>query len=882
MWCVNVLLVFLTFFVLGQDPTEIVFGGVFDENLESGDHSDLTDQEAFKFAAYLASKENGLRFKAITETNFNHAEDVNIVQSICDYKDTAHVVNKWVYGPAEHRTIINFYPHSSYLTQAYFAILKMSEWKRFTLFYDDNESLLRMGDLLNLAKDDGIVVVLKQLDEVGDGIYRTSLKEAVRSGETNYVIDCNIVVLEEVLRHAQQVGLLTSHYNYFITNLDLQTINLEPFQYSEANITGIRIVDLSNELTYWKSQGIIRGDFNPHFDLSKMKTETALLIDSVIVLAKVISTKISFQNLTTDDDSCDSLKSSRHGYTISNHVKTSKHSEMTGLIEFDGNGFRSNFDLDVITLKDNGINKIGTWNSSKGLITVGHGAKHSIKASNSLRNRTFKVITTLTAPYTMLRETPTQLFGNNRFEGFAIDLIDELGKMEGFNYTFLIREDMKNGAKDPVTGQWSGMIGDVMDGTADLAITDLTITADREEAVDFTSPFMDLGIQILAQKPKNAPPSFFSFADPFALDTWMMLALAYVIVSLSFFIMGRLCQEEWTNPYPCIEQPEFLVNQFSLQNSAWFAVGALMQQGTEIAPIAVSTRMVTGMWWFFVLIMVSSYTANLAAFLATENPIHLFTDVYTLVDNMEKNNMRLGAKANGATESFFKGKNDSVFKKIAKYMKTHPEDMVKENKDGVKLAEDFNNYAFFMESTSISYETQRHCSLQGYGKLLDDKGYGIAMRKNSTYRKTLSMAILKLQTSGVLDDLKRKWWEEKRGGGQCSAVRDNDKTPPLAVQNVQGVFFVTIGGTILAVFLVIAELLISTYKISKKTKIPFKEASSIEMRSFFDFNSDVKPALGDKSKCGSKSSEGTGTSNNNLLAPAPQYGFIPTITKEKL
>ena len=94
-----------------------------------------------------------------------------------------------------------------------------------------------------------------------------------------------------------------------------------------------------------------------------------------------------------------------------------------------------------------------------------------------------------------------------------------------------------------------------------------------------------LGIQILAQKPKNAPPSFFSFADPFALDTWMMLALAYVIVSLSFFIMGRLCQEEWTNPYPCIEQPEFLVNQFSLQNSAWFAVGALMQQGTEIAPM---------------------------------------------------------------------------------------------------------------------------------------------------------------------------------------------------------------------------------------------------------------------------------------------------------
>jgi len=33
---------------------------------------------------------------------------------------------------------------------------------------------------------------------------------------------------------------------------------------------------------------------------------------------------------------------------------------------------------------------------------------------------------------------------------------------------------------------------------------------------------------------------------------------------------------------------------------------------------AISTRMVAGMWWFFTLIMISSYTANLAAFLTVE------------------------------------------------------------------------------------------------------------------------------------------------------------------------------------------------------------------------------------------------------------------------
>lgn len=70
-------------------------------------------------------------------------------------------------------------------------------------------------------------------------------------------------------------------------------------------------------------------------------------------------------------------------------------------------------------------------------------------------------------------------------------------------------------------------------------------------------------------------------------------------------------------------------------------------------------------------------------------------------------------------------------------METHPDEMVNDNKKGVKLAEK-GNYAFFMESTSIEYEIQRKCDLRQVGDLLDDKGYGIAMRKStSTYYSAL-------------------------------------------------------------------------------------------------------------------------------------------------
>lgn len=47
-------------------------------------------------------------------------------------------------------------------------------------------------------------------------------------------------------KQAQQIGLLVDKYHFIITNLDAHTIDLEPFQYSGANITILRMVDTSN------------------------------------------------------------------------------------------------------------------------------------------------------------------------------------------------------------------------------------------------------------------------------------------------------------------------------------------------------------------------------------------------------------------------------------------------------------------------------------------------------------------------------------------------------------------------------------------------------------------------------------------------------------
>ena len=62
------------------------------------------------------------------------------------------------------------------------------------------------------------------------------------------------------------------------------------------------------------------------------------------------------------------------------------------------------------------------------------------------------------------------------------------------------------------------MIGEVLDGTADFAIADISITSKRASAVKFTMPWMNLGISILYTRPRPAPPSMLAFLDPFTTD----------------------------------------------------------------------------------------------------------------------------------------------------------------------------------------------------------------------------------------------------------------------------------------------------------------------------------------------------------------------------
>ena len=130
--------------------------------------------------------------------------------------------------------------------------------------------------------------------------------------------------------------------------------------------------------------------------------------------------------------------------------------------------------------------------------------------------------------------------------------------------------------------------------------------------------------------------------------------------------------------------------------------------------------------------MVSSYTANLATFLIVQE---LDEPIKSLEDLANQNKIEYGCVIGGSTMGFFRDSNSTTKQKIWQNMKKFKDGFKANNPEGIEqvIESEGGKYAFFMESTIIEYYVERSCSLAQVGGFLDNKGYGIALKKRNYF-----------------------------------------------------------------------------------------------------------------------------------------------------
>lgn len=152
------------------------------------------------------------------------------------------------------QTTLNYYPDANLLKEGIALLAANMGWKKYVIIYENEDSLVKLEDILKLNNEVKKPVQLYQLDAEGD--YRLMFKQMKAAHVNNIILECGIDKILPILRHAKEVGMLEYMHSYLLTNVDSHTVDLKSLA-STSNITTVRIIDperrsLHNVVSDWQ------------------------------------------------------------------------------------------------------------------------------------------------------------------------------------------------------------------------------------------------------------------------------------------------------------------------------------------------------------------------------------------------------------------------------------------------------------------------------------------------------------------------------------------------------------------------------------------------------------------------------------------------------
>ncbi|XP_076118195.1 glutamate receptor 3-like isoform X1 [Mytilus galloprovincialis] len=703
--------------------------------------------------------------------------------------------------------------------------IKLHKWRTVFYLHVENDPLWpwRVSEIFTLTNaSDKINIIQRHLGKLNDSYEQLRILDKMALSQTEKIFILDILdrpTLQLILKQITELGMNREGYNYIIGGMDIQEVKLKSFEHGGARITGFQIVDKngtkSKVLIPWEKR--TKSEIKMGIKAPPLEMKDIFLLDSFCFLQQGFEkinrerpdlvrtrTGIHYNTNSSKEIVCHKHKFLERGPIILEFLKNTSAPCLSGNVQFDKNGYRTKYNFDVHSLYKKKLKKIGNWSSETG---YNRDVIDALKKKPKEHKGPYIVTLVVEAPFVINK---TDKNGKEVFEGFCIDMFKKLANSSQLQLDYVIRKrnDTKYGAWNKKTKSWDGMISELIEGEADIALGSISITEEREHVVDFTKPFMNTGISIMIKRPDKQKPNILSFKEPFSNSMWICIMCGFAGVSLVLVLIGRFSPYEWQNNSNTGPSEDF-----SVLNSLWSSFGALLQQGSDFLPSSISGRIAECAWWFFTLIIVSSYTANLAAFLTVEK---LNIPINSADDLAKQSKIKYGISKGGSTEKFFSTSNVSVYKQMWEFMEaTSQTAFVNGNLEGWnKVLEGKGEYAFLLESTSNDYRNQQKpCKTMKVGHNLNQYGIGIATKQGSELSRKLNLALLEIIEKGELINLKQRWWYDK---GQCGQSTASVGKKSLSLSNVAGTFHIVIGGLVIAMIFSALEFLFHHKKNQRK------------------------------------------------------------------
>ncbi len=276
----------------------------------------------------------------------------------------------------------------------------------------------------------------------------------------------------------------------------------------------------------------------------------------------------------------------------------------------------------------------------------------------------------------------------------------------------------------------------VQNGDADLAATAISITSEREQSLDFSTPYFDGGLQIMVPSAGDVPIT----------SSIRAMLSSSLLMLLGFFLAALVLVGTIVALIERRKNPEFAHGGIrAVTEGMWWAIVtvATVGYGDTVTRTHLG-RLLAGLWIVFGLVFVAHFTATVTTNMTVRE---LQTDIHSPADLPG----RKVVTVRGTT--------------AARYLKSH--DIAYEEVDSVtdmadRVASQKADAAVY-DSPILAYQVQRigPSRVALVGSPFTKEYYGIAFPAGSPMVEEVDRALLKSTEDGTYDRLVHQWFPEK-------------------------------------------------------------------------------------------------------------------------
>ncbi|XP_047970099.1 glutamate receptor 3.2 [Salvia hispanica] len=403
----------------------------------------------------------------------------------------------------------------------------------------------------------------------------------------------------------------------------------------------------------------------------------------------------------------------------------------------------------------------------------------------------------------------------NEIGGYCIDVF--LAAINLLSYAvphkFVLYGD---GHKNP---NYAELVRLITTNAFDAVVGDIAIVTNRTKIVDFTQPYIESGLVVVAPVRKmNSSP--WAFMRPFSALMWVVTAAFFLIVAVVIWILEHRINDEFRGP----PKKQFLT-------ILWFGFSTMFFAHRENTTSTLG-RMVLILWLFVVLIITSSYTASLTSILTVQQ----LAPTIRGIESLTTSNDHIGFQVGSFAESYLSDELNIAKSRLV------PLGSPEEYADALTRG---RVAAVVDERPYVDLFLSNYCMFQTVGQEFTKSGWGFAFPRDSPLAMDMSTAILSLSESGELQKIHDRWLNTRT----CSQ-KSSDNTDQLHLKSFRGLFLIC-GITCLAAVFIYFCLICSKFRRhSPKLSESSAQASSpsVRIRRFLSFVDEKEESLKSRMK----------------------------------